>query len=867
VDSVSPLIHYYFPSEQASRESQRERGAKFPPLFYLHLWWARRPLAASRAALASAAVDASEPDRRFIEEFLSAIKLAGKLARPAYVYHPDRKWIAAHSRVGEATLVDMFAGGGSVSFEALRLGYRRVVAVEYNPVAYVILRATLEYPLGLREKLPRLVEEWSKWLLERVRERVAHYFPPHPRGQPVSYVWVRVYRCPDGTLMPALANPLLSRDKLVALRLEGFRDDGFPVLRVVRVGSPEEAREYATVKRKVLQCARGGVLDSKALAAQYRRAMESWEAEGRYGYHPAVLAAVKLGDGSFTEPTREMLEAYEAAERDLRSRWDELLVEDLVPAERIPEGAKTREILVRGIDRFYKLFNARQILVHATVVEAVRRAYEELLDEGESVARAVATYLALAHGRLLAYNSVLTLWDSYGGGSIGSTFSRHAYSFGEDFGEGDAVAVPGGLPHWVLFGRTGLVAAVKRIVELLNGVEGSASVVLGDAADASVYSGLEGVVHVAADPPYYDNVQYAELSDFFYVWLKRSLGRAYAGVFAWELTPKSEELVVNRARGRDGEWFVERLRDAFAAVREAGGDRLTVMYAHRSSEGLYALFQALLDAGWKPVGAWSVAAEQPRSLHIAGKAAARSMLVIGSVPRSGSGGCYWDAALKSRVVGAVREAVRRALELGLSYVDASMASIGAAFAVVGDCWPLRKLEGGIVSVNEVIDYAVRVGAESLAREVLGAGVDPLTSMYVMARLVHGEPEYDDLRRLGYAYGVRHEEFIERFTDKPRSSRGRKVYPVLPLDRVSVRDPKASIVEALASAVKAFESGGVEAMKAALEAAGHGFTPQLCRVAELLYSDAGGAEKSGLAAVMSLCGSNASSRAKRLDEFL
>lgn len=714
-----PLIKHYFPVEEASYESRRERAVISPPPFWLHLWWARRPLAASRAIVATLAVDApSTVDSKFKIEFLDAIKLAGTngLEKPTYHYQPRVDWLYKRSRIGEAAFVDPFAGGGSVSFEALRLGFKRVVAVEYNPVAYLILKATLEYPLRYGEDLVRDVRQWARFLVERARSEVGEFHARHDKGVPSNYVWVRLYRCPGGKLFPALANPLLSRKTLHALRFDGFRDDGLPIVSVVKVKSPEEAKRYATIKRKTLLCP-NATLTSEQLKEQYRREMARWEGEGLYGHHPSMIAAVKLESGDYVEPSDSMVEAYGRAEERLRSEWDRLVLENLVPVEDVREGEVTRTILSRGLDKFYKLFNARQLLLHAAVVKAIREAAERLeASSGSDYAAAVATYLALGLGKLLDYNSAITSWDPYGPGSIRNTFSRHAYTFSEDYGEGNPLSEKSSL-SWVFFSATGVIRALERIVEMLEPAkrrEAEVEVVLGDAADPAVYASLpDGPVYSVVDPPYYDNVQYAELSDFFYVWFKRGLASFYPEAFSWELTPKEGEIVVNRVRGRGREWFEERLAEAFRALLDAGVERLAVMYAHRTKEGLHAVFKALLDAGWLPVVAWIVWSEQHKSIHIMGKKAARTMIVVGAIPRRGRE-CLWGPLLEKRLSDAVRSAVAEALRLGLSEVDAMMNSMGAAFAALG-CWPVKKPDGNPVKVDYIIDLAWRAAKEALGK--------------------------------------------------------------------------------------------------------------------------------------------------------
>jgi len=850
---VDPLIEHYFPTKEVSEESQRERAVISPPPFYLHLWWARRPLIASRAVAAALAVNTDgPPSKDFIAEFLRAIRLVPKRERPAYNYDPDREWIWRHSDVRESALLDPFAGGGSIPFEALRLGFKKVVAVEYNPVAYVILKATLEYPLKYKKKLVKDVERWAKWLVEKVVEEVKDFFPPHPeKGHPTNYIWVRVYRCPDGKPVPSLSNPILSNRDGIALKFDGHDASGSPIIEVVKVKNTEKAKkELTTIRRKKLNCLTA-TLDSKDLQRQYKEAMKKWEEEGLYGRHPAVLAAVKYEDGTYGKPTEEMLRGYELAEKRLQERWEELVAEDLIPTEKIEEGVEVVRMHLNGIDRFYKLFNARQLLLHALMVKYIRKAYQEMLKEGmdEEYAKAVVTYLALGHGKLLDYNSVITTWDPHDKGSIRDTFSRHSYSFGDDFAEGNPLSSSS--LRWVFFSNTGVVKALERIVSLLANTRSEVEIILGDAAEPATYAGLDGVQYVVADPPYYNNVQYAELSDFFYVWMKRSIGELYPEAFAWETVPKDAEMVVNKVRGRDSKWFEERLRQTLELAQDLGAGRLAIMYAHRSSEGLYALFSALIKGGWKPVGVWSVASEQPKSIHIAGKAAVRSMLIIGAVPRESSRTCFWDASFTSKMEREVKETVVRALKLGLSLVDAVMAGIGAAFRVAGDCEKLKHPDGRDADIKDIIDFASKVSTKTVTEEVLKAQLDPATTMYFLARAVYGEPEFDELRRLSYATGYDYEKFINKFTKGTKNKKEKKVYIIKSLDEVAT-DKAESLIEALARAVKAFLIGGIDRAVGELKKEGFALDRTLCRLVELLREDSEGDERKALQGIYAAC---------------
>ncbi|ADC65798.1 protein of unknown function DUF1156 [Ferroglobus placidus DSM 10642] len=828
------LIKYYFPTFETSEESIRERAVISPPMFYLHLWWARRPLIGSRVTIAASTVKVEkEPDKKFLQEFKQAVSLLYRNKRPdrpAYNYSPNLDWVFEHADVKSARLLDVFAGGGSIPFEALRLGFKEVVAVEYNPIAYILLKATLEYPLKYREKLVKDVEKWGRWLLERVREELAEYYPRHPEGEPANYIWIRVYRCRCGKLVPAISHPILSKENKYALKLD--YDGERPVVRVVK----GEGDKVGTGV-KSLNCPDGHTLTSKEMSAQYRMEMDRWEKEEMYGHHPAILAAVKLSDGRFVEPTDEMVEATKRAGEVLRERWQEFVEKDLIPTEEIPEGDKTREVLLRSINKFYKLFNARQLLTHATIVKLIREAYEKILNEGEDeeYAKAVVTYLALAHGKLLDYNSVLTSWDSYNKGSIRDTFNRHAYRMGQDFAEGDLLS-KNCLLEWALLSNVGVVSALKKIVNLLKDAKGDVKVVLGNAKDPSLYLELGEFDYVVTDPPYYANVQYSELADFFYVWHKRSIGHLYPEAFSTELTPKEDEIVVNKTRKRDEKWFESSLKEVLELVKASlKPDGIAVfMYAHRSLKGLKVMLNAALDAGFIPFAVWGFASEQPRSIHIVGKAAVKTMLVLGLKPKEKETEGIWDANLRAEVRKAIEKEVERTINYNLSYSDAILMGMGAAFEVVGKHWPLYTYDGRKVDLEEILQFASSEVSKLVLEKLVSAPLDQATAMYLMARVVYGEPEYDSLRYLAYGLNYDHEEFIEKYTSASKKKDGTKAYKIKPL--TEIKGEGKWLVDAIASSLKAYLSNGPHEAIKVLEDHGYKLDEVTTKFLELILAE-------------------------------
>jgi len=854
------LVKYYFPTFEVSEESMRERGTRIPPpLSYIHLWWARRPLIGSRTTIAASAVRAdSEPDKDFVKQFKNAVALLvrdQKPKRPAYNFQPNLRWLAQYSDVNNSRLLDVFAGGGSIPFEALRLGFKEVVAVEYNPVAYLILKATLEYPLKYGERLVRDVEKWGKWLLENVKKELAEYYPRHPEGEPTSYIWVRTYRCRCGKLLPAISHPVLSKDNGYAMEVEWNGNE--PIIRVVKGNGKRTGKGVTS-----LSCPEGHTLVSDELRAQYKVEMEKWEAEGLYGHHPSILAAVKLANGRFVEPTEEMIEAARKAEVDLRKKWQELLDDNLVSTENIPEGDKTREILLRGINIFYKLFNARQLLTHVTIVRLIREVYKRIIEKDEAdYARAVVTYLALAHGKLLDYNSVITSWHGYKG-VIRNTFDRHAYRIGQDFAEGDVITERAGLFDWALFSNTGVVSALKRIVNLMSGVKGKVKVVLGNAKDPSLYIELGEFDYVVTDPPYYANVQYSELADFFYVWHKRSIGHLYPEAFSTELTPKEDEIVVNKTRRKDQEYFESSMQEVLELVKSSlKPDGITVfMYAHRSLKGLKVMLNAALNAGFVPFAVWGFASEQPRSIHIVGKAAVKTMLAIAMKPRENETLGVWDAKLRAQIKRAIEEEVDRTIDYNLSYADAILMGIGAAFEVVGKHWPLYTYEGSKVELDEVLQYASSEVSKIVLEKLVSAALDQPSAMYLMARVIYGEPEYDSLRYIAYGLNYDHEEFIKKYTSGHTTKDGAKSYKIKPL--LEINPDGHSLVDAVAEALKEYLKNGANESLKVLKAKGYTLNGLVNKFLELILNE-GEPEKEEKLAIQGLLMSSIGGNGVRL----
>ena len=367
------------------------------------------------------------------------------------------------------------------------------------------------------------------------------------------------------------------------------------------------------------------------------------------------LYAIEVMEGTsrrFEPPPSEDITAANLARDALANNWDRWLSEDLIPTEPIPEGNKTAEPRRYGMYQWDQLFAPRQLLALVTYLETLRELTPEMERElGQERAAAVRTYLGVVLDKCANYNSSMCAWHALRN-QIANTFDRHDFSIKWSFAEMNMALKDKGAFPWAL-GQ--VVDAYKGLCRLLqpalplfdddgpgssSGIGGpkpvqvtrGSAAALSHLADASVDA-------VVVDPPYGNNVMYAELSDFFYVWLKRSVGNLYPDWFDTELVDKDNEAVANPARftgtpgGKPMELAIRdyllKMRRIFREMRRVvkPGGSMTVMFTHRETDMWNALGLALLDTGWEISSSWPVHTESEHSLHIAKKNSARSTVL------------------------------------------------------------------------------------------------------------------------------------------------------------------------------------------------------------------------------------------------
>ena len=821
------FIEEGFPARELGIESVRERGvpSALPPNYFLHVWWARRPLVASASAILGSLLPAWTEDlanrfptrgqlttaKDYREWFLElcgirgdpvvARKLVllaiatGKRIPNPYTYKqafkniptPDNL-ILLHELLEDTwgripSVTDPTAGGGSIPFEALRYGLA-THANDLNPVAASVLRAGVELPARYGMDLSTDLKHWGDLLVDRLNNRLGPFFQPHDdqKGIAATFIFARTVACPrTGKTVPLVGNWSLRRGKKpVAVRLITLRDGielDEPEYQIVE--GPDinfDPKDTATYSRgKGLSPWDGLVIDGNYIQDEAQA--------GRMG-DVLYAVAVRTSKGrSFRAPTETDQDTLAVAEAELERllpRWEK---EDVLPTEAVPEGTKTNDLLNYGITLWRDMFTPRQLLVHGCFVEE----YRKLIDEVRTAipergrADAVLALLEMAQGKAINYNSRQAGWH-INRGSIAPTFAMHAFPFMKTFAEFE-----GGreLYQWCL---RQLLDAYSGIADLLPGdadLPGTDNSAPNGGPRIEVTRGNAGHMPsipdqrfelVCIDPPYYDNVMYAELSDYFYVWKKRTIGKLWPDFFDDELTNKHDEAVKNKSRfaavGRRADELAHndyqfKMQAIFGECRRILRDRgaMCVMFTHKATNAWNGLGASLLDAGFTIEASWPVSTESPTSQHQARQNSVKStiFLVCRKRPdRPEEGERVYFSEIEAEVRTVVGDALHRAAEEGLIGVDLLLSTYGPALSVLSHHWPVYSADtddkgrSRRMHPEEALDIARAEVTRRQRIRLVGREVDfdPFTDFTIAAWDTFRARQFpfDDARRLALAAG-------------------------------------------------------------------------------------------------------------------
>jgi len=731
-NSVRRLIEVDLPIGIISQHSLADQNKRKGHLHSLHVWWATRPLAACRAVLMATLLpdpadercseafrqearetlswmssrDLSDPValRQALLDFIGHFADWNNSINPQFVATARQLVQAAHPE-GRPLVVDPFAGIGSIPFEALRIG-ADAFAGDYNPVATLLLKTALEYLPTYGDGLTESLRIWGKKVREWTAEELGQFYPTEPDGSiPMAYLWARTIRCEGpscGIEVPLAGLLWLSRrgKQMAALQYWGDASRSCVAFEIIKPGSDSEVQP-PIVRRFVATCPVCGY------TTPYKRVREQLRSK-RGGTLDARMIAVALlkpdGGRAFRLATDKDVDvARQASETLHRLEAAPAGTVPLVPHEALPpDGTLGFRINKYGMVAWGDLFTPRQALTLSTFATAIARVYGERLDGStdRGLAGAVATCLALALSKTATYSaSTSFLHPTFG---MQQVFLGSAMPMKPDFAEVNPL-----MPTLV----GGFEYAVKQITDILER-EAPASRPRG-----TVYRGSatliplpdQSVSHVVTDPPYYDAVPYAALSDFSYVWLKRAIGDLHPDIFQWEVTPKLDECIVDPGPAQPGHptknkvFFERTMQSALEECRRVlqPGGLAVVLFAHKGTAGWEALLNALVGAGWTVTASWPIETERATRWRAKGSAALASSVFLVCRPRDREApvGEWRDvlSGLNERVAGWVP----RLAQEGIHGADAIFSCLGPALQVYTQYQRVETAGGEVIPLGDV----------------------------------------------------------------------------------------------------------------------------------------------------------------------
>ena len=570
------LIEEWLPIAEIGVESVRERTpmTPYPAPNRLHVWWARRPLVASRAAILASLLPADADRGKFLhmlgihgDPSAAKVRIAQatqdgvRLGKNAYGYSrafsysasaEEQEWFQSCRKAiiaaPTATVLDPTAGGGSIPFEAARLGLQ-TIANDLNPVAWLILKATVEFPLKYGRPLLLRYQKLGEEFRRRAVERLSAFYPPEPLPNcvPGGYLWARTITCPYcGGAVPPSPNWRLD-SKGAGVRLVPHVEDSEHRYCAFEMVVKAKDHSPGTVKRGDGLCPYpdcGRVIDGDEIKKQAQAGKMGHQLYAVIYKQTLKVGTTKAGKDKFKtvrgfrapRPQDDISSQVDAALRAKRTEWE---AKNILPTEEISDVSNyDRGHRLYGMFRWSDFFAPRQLLGHGTSTEVFQEIVDELAKNQNDILtdldKAALAYLAIAVDKLISYGALSCRWDVVRQ-AIRGTFDRHNFAFQWSYGE-MAPTIAGLGYDWAVAETGKSLDELIRLGGCSHGSEplfspkvpnGSIQVTLGSGDSLGLADGM--IDCVVMDPPYYDNVMYAEISDYFYVWLKRTAGLLFPG--------------------------------------------------------------------------------------------------------------------------------------------------------------------------------------------------------------------------------------------------------------------------------------------------------------------------------------------------
>ncbi len=900
VKTRKKLIEVALPLAAINTASAREKSIRHGHPSTLHLWWARRPLAAARAVIFAQMVDdpgewpdlfptekAQEKERqrlfRIIEELVlwenttneevlqkarEEIWQSWRRACAENADHPRAKELFDRHKL--PGFHDPFAGGGALPLEAQRLGLESY-ASDLNPVAVLINKAMIEIPprfAGLTPVNPEtradknmFVRDWKgaqglaedvrhygQWMRDEAQKRIGHLYPPievtaqmvkeRPDLKPyagrkltvIAWLWARTVKSPN----PAFANVDVPLASTFMLSTKPGKEayvqpvvEGASYRFTVKVGKPKNA----AAARSGTKLSRGA--NFECLLSKTPIASEHIYSEANAGRMNArLMAIVAEGDRGrvYLAPTKE----HETAALTAVPTWR--------PEVAMPDNPRWFSPPLYGLKTFGDLFTDRQLVALTTFSDLVQEARERaeadarnagmsddptpLRDGGRGAfayGEAVGVYLGMSISKLSDAQSSLCRWKTTMDQSI-ATFGRQALPMVWDYSEANALGGMAGDP----------IVSLKNMMRVLDQLPAR---LVGQVEQRDAQSqSLSANRVVSTDPPYYDNIGYADLSDYFYVWMRRTLLGTFPALFSTLAVPKAEELVATPYRhgGKEQaeDFFLNGMTAAMRRLVELGHPAfpVTIYYAFKQAEttddegttstGWDTFLGAVIAAGFAIGGTWPMRTELSNRMISSGTNALASSIVLVCRSRDVDA----QVATRREFVSALKDELPPALVLlqrgNIAPVDLAQAAIGPGMAIYTRFSKVLDAEGKPLSVRDALSLINQTLDEALAEQEGDFDADSRWALTWFDQLGFGEGEYGVAETLATSKVTSVAGMVDAGILESKRGKVRLLRPEeLPANWDPATDPRLTAWEIVHHLIRALESGGESAAAALLPGLG------------------------------------------------
>lgn len=892
---VRKLIEVALPLEAINRAAVREKSIRHGHPSTLHLWWARRPLAAARAVIFAQMVDdpsswpdlfptekAQEKERQrlfkiieqlvqwenttnetVLEQAREEIRLSWRRTCNAHIGEPGAEELYNKDRL--PAFHDPFAGGGALPLEAQRLGLE-AHASDLNPVAVLINKAMIEIPPKFANRPPvhpvapgdepLIAREWrgaqglaedvryyGKWMRDEAERRIGHLYPKvritaamakeRPDLAPlvgeeltvIAWIWARTVKSPNPAFahvdVPLASTFMLSTKPGKEAYIEPIvKGDSYRF--AVRVGKPpdaEAAKRGTKISRGSFECLLSGVpikyeyIDDEANADRMSSRMMAIVAEGRRGR-------------IYLSPNNEHIDIAQSAhpewrpETPSRGTW--------------ASNAQGRRY---GFGTFGDYFTQRQLVSLTTYSDLVELAREKISydlttqqyhkrnNEITEYQDGISIYLALGVDRLVDRSSTICGWDT-GYTKIRNTFSRQGIPMTWDYAEANPFSDSSGnftaMMEWV----------EKALLHVPATADGYAS-----QQDAAKQTITHNHI-VSTDPPYYDNIGYADLSDYFYVWLRRSLRNMMSDLFATVSTPKADELIAapyrHGGKSQAERFFLDGMTQAVSHLAANAHPQypVTIYYAFKQSEtdsdigvsstGWETFLEAVLKAGFAISGTWPMRTELANRMIGSGTNALASSIVLVCRRRDGAAGTITRRQFHDELKRELPEAVAHLQRGNIAPVDLAQASIGPGMAVYTRHAKILDASGEPVTVRDALRLINQVLDETLSEQESDFDVDSRWALTWFEQYGFSEGEFGDADNLARAKNTSVAGMVEAGVVASRKGKVRLLRPEeLPADWDPASDARLTVWETVHHLIRVLTSGGETAAADMVAALGAG----------------------------------------------